>query len=80
MSLVAPRERHGDAEVVQTGTSIRTVLRDLEFLRDSLHAPLAFCRRRNGFHYTAPGYALPLLRLTQGELVALFLPLAACLL
>jgi predicted DNA-binding transcriptional regulator YafY len=53
--------------------SQRTVLRDLEFMRDSLHAPLVFCRRRNGYHYSEPGYELPLLRLTQGELMALFL-------
>jgi predicted DNA-binding transcriptional regulator YafY len=51
----------------------RTVRRDLDFLRTSCQAPIACCRRRNGFYYTAPGYTLPIVRLTQGELVALFL-------
>src|SRR5208282_4083201 len=51
----------------------RTVHRDLEFLRDSLGAPLAFSHRRNGYYYTQADYALPVLRLTEGELVALFL-------
>jgi proteasome accessory factor B len=51
----------------------RTIHRDLEFLRDSLKAPLAFCHRRNGYYYTNPVYAFPLLHLTEGDLVALFL-------
>ncbi|HEY8504219.1 MAG TPA: transcriptional regulator [Gemmataceae bacterium] len=51
----------------------RTVHRDLDFLRCSWGAPLEFCRLRNGFYYRDPDYALPLMRLTEGELVALFL-------
>jgi predicted DNA-binding transcriptional regulator YafY len=51
----------------------RTVQRDLEFLRDRLHAPLTFDARRNGYTYTQPDYRLPFVRLTEGELVALFL-------
>jgi predicted DNA-binding transcriptional regulator YafY len=51
----------------------RTVHRDLEFLRDSLGAPLEFCRRHNGYYYRDADYALPLVRLTEGELIALFL-------
>jgi predicted DNA-binding transcriptional regulator YafY len=51
----------------------RTVHRDLEFLRDSWGAPLEFSHARNGFYYQDPDYALLLLRLTEGELVALFL-------
>jgi predicted DNA-binding transcriptional regulator YafY len=51
----------------------RTVLRDIDFLRDSWGAPVEFCPRRNGFYYRGTDYALPLLRLTEGELLALFL-------
>ncbi len=51
----------------------RTIHRDLEFLRDSWGAPLEFCSRRNGYFYRDPDYALPLMRLSEGELVALFL-------
>ncbi|HVS36592.1 MAG TPA: WYL domain-containing transcriptional regulator [Gemmataceae bacterium] len=51
----------------------RTVLRDLDFLRDFWGAPVEFCVRRNGYFYRDADYALPLLRLTEGELVALFL-------
>jgi proteasome accessory factor B len=51
----------------------RTIHRDLEFLRDSLQAPLAFWHRRNGYYYSDPYYAFPLLHLTEGDVVALFL-------
>jgi predicted DNA-binding transcriptional regulator YafY len=51
----------------------RTIHRDLEFLRDSWGAPLQFCRKHNGYYYGDPDYALPLLQLSEGELLALFL-------
>jgi predicted DNA-binding transcriptional regulator YafY len=51
----------------------RTIARDLVFLRDSLGAPLEFDHRKNGYFYRDPDYALPLMRLTEGEFVALFL-------
>ncbi len=51
----------------------RTILRDLDFMRESLGVPLEFCRKHNGYYYSNPDYALPLFRLTEGELVALFL-------
>ena len=35
--------------------------------------PLEFCPQRNGYYYRDPDFALPALRLTEGELVALFL-------
>src|SRR5262249_25715349 len=53
--------------------SSRTIYRDLDFLRDSLGAPLEFCRRHNGFYYRDATYTLPLVQLTEGELVALLL-------
>ncbi len=51
----------------------RTVQRDVEFLRERLGAPLAFDQRRNGYYYDRPDYRLPLMNLTEGELVAVFL-------
>jgi predicted DNA-binding transcriptional regulator YafY len=51
----------------------RTVQRDIEFLRERLGAPLVFDPRRNGYYYAKQGYQLPLMTLTEGELVALFL-------
>jgi predicted DNA-binding transcriptional regulator YafY len=57
----------------QLEVSPRTVQRDLLFLRDRLQAPLAFDARGNGYHYTCSDYQLPFFRLTEGELIALFL-------
>lgn len=51
----------------------RTIHRDLQFLRDSWGAPVEFSPHRNGFFYRDPDFTLPLLRLTEGELIALFL-------
>ena len=51
----------------------RTVQRDVEFLRDRMGAPLVFDPRRNGYYYSVLDYHLPLMTLTEGELLALFL-------
>lgn len=51
----------------------RTVLRDVEFLRERLHAPLGFDTARQGYYYTDPAFRLPYLTLSEGELLALFL-------
>lgn len=52
--------------------SHRTIKRDIEFLRDSLGAPLGFCRRHNGYFYTCDTWQLPYFQLTEGEMLALF--------
>ena len=51
----------------------RTVQRDVEFLRDRLGAPLAFCRRNNGYAYASSDFQLPFVHFSEGELVALIL-------
>jgi predicted DNA-binding transcriptional regulator YafY len=51
----------------------RTILRDVEFLRDQFHAPIAFDARKRGFYYTEPSYRLPYVSVSEGECVALFL-------
>ncbi len=51
----------------------RTVLRDVEFLRDRLGAPILFDPKRNGYHYTDPSFRLPAVSMTEGELLALVL-------
>lgn len=51
----------------------RTVRRDIDFLRDQCHAPIAYCHRRRGWHYTEPTFQLPNVQITEGELIALFL-------
>ncbi|NLY49448.1 MAG: WYL domain-containing protein [Firmicutes bacterium] len=53
--------------------STRTIERDIEFLRDSLGAPLKYDAKRRGYFYTSDEFSLPRLKLTEGELVALYL-------
>jgi len=51
--------------------SVKTVQRDLEFMRDRLELPLAFDPTHNGYHYTEEVEAFPTLQITEGELFAL---------
>jgi len=55
------------------GLSRRTILRDLDYMRDSLSAPLEYCPKRRGYYYTEKGYSIELLNLTEGELLAICL-------
>ena len=49
----------------------RTVMRDLEFMRDRLRLPIQFDRHRRGFHYTEPVDQFPHLAFSEAELFAL---------
>lgn len=51
--------------------SKRTILRDIEFLKSDLGAPIEFDAVQNRYVYTEPNWNLPNLRLTEGELFAL---------
>ncbi|MBK9139740.1 MAG: WYL domain-containing protein [Verrucomicrobia bacterium] len=51
--------------------SAKTVVRDLEFMRDRLNLPLAYDPRRWGYYYTEDVSTFPSLQITEGELFAL---------
>lgn len=51
--------------------NVRTIRRDIAYLRDQLRAPIEFDREHNGFFYSEPSYRLPYLQFTQSELIAL---------
>jgi predicted DNA-binding transcriptional regulator YafY len=51
----------------------RTIHRDFDFLRDQLHAPIAFDSRKNGYYYSETSFRLPCVSVSEGECVALFL-------
>lgn len=51
--------------------SVKSVRRDLEFMRDRLGLPIEFDRRRLGYYYTEEVSAFPSLQITEGELFAL---------
>lgn len=51
--------------------SVKSVQRDLEFMRDRLDLPIAYHPQRWGYHYTQEVGAFPTLQITEGELFAL---------
>lgn len=53
--------------------STKTVLRDVDFMRDRMDMPIEFDFRRNGFHYTSPVENFPTVQVTEQELIALFI-------
>jgi len=50
---------------------VKTIHRDIAFMRDRLELPVEFDARRNGYHYTSEVGGFPSLQLTEGELFAL---------
>lgn len=70
--------RSGSYPSVKTFTELfevseRTVLGDVEFLKDRLYAPLKNSRSHGGYYYTDKNWKLPTLPVTEGQLLALFL-------
>ena len=53
--------------------SAKTVMRDVEFMRDRLGLPLAYDAVKHGFRYTAPVRDFPMMKVSQGEVAALLL-------
>jgi predicted DNA-binding transcriptional regulator YafY len=53
--------------------SPRTTRRDMDFMRDQLHAPIEFDPVHNGYFYRDTSYRLPFFQLREGELLALYL-------
>lgn len=57
----------------QLEVSVKSIQRDLEFMRDRFRLPLAYDPRRFGYYYTEPVDSFPTVQLSEGELVALVL-------
>ncbi|HWQ36033.1 MAG TPA: WYL domain-containing protein [Blastocatellia bacterium] len=53
--------------------SEKTARRTLEFMREQMKMPIAYAAAHRGWYYTEPGYALPMVDLTEGDLVAILL-------
>jgi proteasome accessory factor B len=51
--------------------SLRTIMRDVDFMRDRLMLPIEFDSRRNGYYYTEPVEQFPQLPFTEAEIFAL---------
>ena len=55
-----------DLEVVE-----RTVLRDIDFMRDRYGLPIAYDEERYGYYYTSPVDRFPVAAMTEAEMFAL---------
>ena len=54
-------------------TSLRTVQRTLDFLRDRFQCPLAYSHEHRGYHLTDSAWFLPRIMVTEGELFSLLI-------
>lgn len=55
----------------ESEVTVRTVMRDLDFMRDRLKLPIAFDAQRNGYHYTKEVKEFPQFPLSEAEIFAL---------
>jgi proteasome accessory factor B len=51
--------------------SCKTVMRDIDFMRDQMNLPIAYSALHRGFCYTKPVSAFPRMSMSEGEIVAL---------
>ena len=51
--------------------TVRTVMRDVDFMRDRLKLPIEFDAQRNGYHYTEPVKQFPQMPFSEAEIFAL---------
>lgn len=56
---------------VEFEVSGKTVMRDLDFMRDQLRLPIEYDPMQRGFAYTKPVSAFPRIAMSEGEIVAL---------
>ena len=52
--------------------SKKTIYRDIEFMKDFMNLPIEFNAHRHGYQFATPVSNFPLLKLTEGELFAIF--------
>jgi predicted DNA-binding transcriptional regulator YafY len=57
---------------LELGVSRRTIERDLDLLRDRMGAPLVYDSTVRRWRYTESAFAVPAIKLTEGEVIAVF--------
>ncbi|MGH9399179.1 MAG: helix-turn-helix transcriptional regulator [Thermoanaerobaculia bacterium] len=65
--------RHPNASslALELAVSSKTVARDLDYLRDELHAPIEYDRQENGYRYARADYVLPFLPVDGKDLFSI---------
>lgn len=71
----ARRERFPNASTlaVHSEISTKTAQRSIDYFRDRLQAPLEYEVSRKGYYYTDPTFQLPVIRISEEELLALLI-------
>ena len=69
------RERYPNASKLGEHFEIapKTAQRSIDHFRDRLQAPLEYDQSRKGYYYTDPTFQLPVIRISEGELLALLI-------
>lgn len=70
-SLQAGKFPNTSTLAAELEVSVKSIQRDLDFMRDRLQLPIEYDPKQVGFHYTAEVTAFPTMHITEGELVAL---------
>jgi len=52
-------------------TSSKTIQRDIDYLRDFLHAPIEYDSCKRGYFYSEPNYKMPALNINESDLFAI---------
>ncbi len=52
--------------------AVKTIQRDIDFMRDRMQMPIEYDRDRRGYYFTEPMEQFPLVQLTEAELVSVF--------
>ena len=53
--------------------SVKTIQRDIEYMRIELNAPLEYSARERGFYYTEEQFQLPAMDIRESDLFAIYL-------
>lgn len=66
-------ERYPNSSTLASALEVnpKTILRDLEFMRDRMNLPIEWDAKNRGFRYTESVEAFPTMKITEGELIAL---------
>lgn len=57
----------------ETEANRRTILRDLDYLRDRMRLPIEFDRKQNGYYFTEPVTDFPVIEISESDLLMLFI-------
>ena len=70
-SLQSGKFPNGTILAAELEVSVKSIQRDLDFMRDRLALPIAYDPKHRGFRYTSEVTSFPTMHITEGELVAL---------